>query len=275
MVIQIQVANSGRLVKNTLAALKACEAGNRQQFDNSFSEVVQTMRDINAVMETMWVHSKPEDYNDFRTFIMGTKNQPMFPNGVVYEGVSTEPTFFRGESGANDSIIPTMDNFSQLTSNMPKNPLTEILRDFRTYRPSNHNQFVSMVEQRAAELSVREFALASPSTAILYLQLLDQIRDFRQRHWNFTKNYIIKYSTHPVATGGSPIVTWLPNQLSVVLNAMMSIKKRVKVSELDPFERTVFEECLERADTQSRVLQRDVESFASKLGEKAVKATIN
>lgn len=40
-----------------------------------------------------------------RTFIMGTapdKANKMFPNGVVYEGVSDEPTWFRGESGAND-----------------------------------------------------------------------------------------------------------------------------------------------------------------------------
>lgn len=66
---------------------------------------------------------------------MGTKNQPMFPKGVVYEGVSEEPTFYRGESGANDSIIPTCDNLLELTSHMPENPLTEILKDFRTYRP--------------------------------------------------------------------------------------------------------------------------------------------
>ena len=28
----------------------------------------------------------------------------MFPNGVIYEGVSEEPLSFRGESGANDSM---------------------------------------------------------------------------------------------------------------------------------------------------------------------------
>jgi len=56
----------------------------------------------------------------------------MFPKGVVYEGVSSEPTFYRGESGANDSIIPTLDNLLQLTERLPKNELTEILRDFRS-----------------------------------------------------------------------------------------------------------------------------------------------
>ena len=29
----------------------------------------------------------------------------MFPHGVIYEGVSEEPMSFRGESGANDSMV--------------------------------------------------------------------------------------------------------------------------------------------------------------------------
>lgn len=29
----------------------------------------------------------------------------MFPDGVVYEGVSEESMSFRGESGANDSMV--------------------------------------------------------------------------------------------------------------------------------------------------------------------------
>lgn len=29
----------------------------------------------------------------------------MFPHGVIYEGVSEKPLSFRGESGANDSMV--------------------------------------------------------------------------------------------------------------------------------------------------------------------------
>jgi indoleamine 2,3-dioxygenase len=34
----------------------------------------------------------------------------MFPKGVVYEGVDEKPRFYRGETGANDNIIPNLDN---------------------------------------------------------------------------------------------------------------------------------------------------------------------
>ena len=54
-------------------------------------------------------------------------------------------------------------------------------------------------------------------SGVLYLANVDRVREFRQRHWNFTKEYILKHTKHPVATGGSPIVTWLPNQLAAVL----------------------------------------------------------
>jgi indoleamine 2,3-dioxygenase len=53
----------------------------------------------------MWQKSKPQGYTGFRTFIFGITSQSMFPNGVVYEGISEEPLSFRGESGANDSMV--------------------------------------------------------------------------------------------------------------------------------------------------------------------------
>jgi hypothetical protein len=53
----------------------------------------------------MWNRSKPQSYTTFRTFIFGITSQSMFPNGVIYEGVSDEPLSFRGESGANDSMV--------------------------------------------------------------------------------------------------------------------------------------------------------------------------
>ena len=79
----------------------------------------------------------------------------MFPKGVIYQGVDDQPKFFRGESGANDSIIPTLDNLLEVTALLPKNPLTEILKDFRRYRPQNHQEWLSYLEKRASDLKVR------------------------------------------------------------------------------------------------------------------------
>jgi indoleamine 2,3-dioxygenase len=90
---------------------------------------------------------------------------------------------------------------------MPETPLTDILKDFRQYRPGNHREFLEAVRDSAAQCSLKKFALEDSVSAALYLQALDQVRDFRWRHWCFTREYILKRTTHPTATGGSPIVT--------------------------------------------------------------------
>jgi hypothetical protein len=90
---------------------------------------------------------------------------------------------------------------------MPSTPLTEILQDFRQYRPGNHRAFLEAVRGCAEASGVKDFALSNPISAALYLQALNEVRDFRWRHWCFTREYILKQTTHPTATGGSPIVT--------------------------------------------------------------------
>ncbi|KAF9334475.1 hypothetical protein BG006_002080 [Podila minutissima] len=253
------VSHSGELVKNTMKTLEAAGKHNRALFNDSLSKVVSTYEKINMEMDTMWERSLPADYLKFRTFIYGTKNQAiMFPKGVIYEGVSDEPMFHRGESGANDSMVPMGDNLLQLTENMPSNPLTAVLRDFRTYRPHNHAEFLQYVEDKARESQVRNFAEMDANSSAIYLAAVDQIRNFRNRHWSFTKEYIIKHTKHPVATGGSPIVTWLPNQLATVLRTMQEVGAKIDMAQLVPENKALVDVLTKRADAQARILDREV-----------------
>ncbi|KAL4512272.1 hypothetical protein ABPG72_005274 [Tetrahymena utriculariae] len=255
------VQHSGELVSNVQDVLDAVEKRDREEFDICLKKMLTTTKIINVKMDTMWEYSSPKAYNNFRTYIMGTKSQPMFPKGVVYEGVSEEPTFYRGESGANDSIVPTVDNLLELTDSMPNNPFTAILKDFRTYRPVNHNAYLSYVEEKAKSIGVRAFATQDSNSTVLYQALLDQVSEFRERHWRFTKNYILKYSKHPRATGGSPIITWLPNQLATVMQAIVNIQNFIKEDQLSHENKQLYVELTKKADIQLRILRREVEEL--------------
>ncbi|KAI8387032.1 hypothetical protein BD560DRAFT_321637 [Blakeslea trispora] len=252
------VAYSPRLVKHTMGALQAVEEKDRKRFNIEMAGLNEAYESINREMEMMWSRSMPEDYIKFRTFIMGTKNQPMFPDGVIYEGVSDKPVVHRGESGANDSMVPLGDNLLQITELMPENPLTTVLRDFRSYRPTNHREFLEYVQDKAKKVCLKEFALQDPNSAAVYLSNVDQIRAFRHRHWNFTKEYIIKHTAHPVATGGSPIVTWLPNQLNTVLSLLNEVGDSIDKSQLTESNLIRVEEINKRAQAQKRFLEREV-----------------
>ncbi|KAK1593163.1 indoleamine 2,3-dioxygenase [Colletotrichum navitas] len=239
------VKHTGGLVKGTMDALRSSASPgsplDRAVLNRGLSEVLAALRTINNTMETMWDKSRPQSYTSFRTFIFGITSQSMFPNGVVYEGVNgDEPMSFRGESGANDSIVPLVDNLLQVP--MPDTPLTEILKDFRSYRPSNHRQFLMHVKDRSLEVGLKDAALATKLSADgltesereavresrrLWLLILHQVRDFRWRHWCFAREYILKRTSHPTATGGSPIVTWLPNQLEAILVEMEGLYEAV------------------------------------------------
>ncbi|KAF2420997.1 IDO-domain-containing protein [Tothia fuscella] len=246
------VQHSGPLVSAAAEALKAAESKDRDAFDQALNEVVNSLKQVNSVMNEMWNKSKPGNYTSFRTFIFGITKQSMFPNGVIYEGVSAEPMSFRGESGANDSMIPLADNLLQMT--MPDTPLTSILHDFRSYRPGNHREFLEWVHARATLLGVKDFALADPRSALMYLRALNQVRDFRWRHWCFTREYILKRTKHRTATGGSPIVTWLPNQLQAVLDQIIAI---------EPFCVNIgdAEDIMDLVKSQSISLQKDVAKY--------------
>lgn len=139
---------------------------------------------------------------------------------------------------------------------MPDTPLTTILQDFRSYRPGNHREFLEYVKARSMHLSLKSYALQEPSSTALYLLALNQVRDFRWRHWCFTREYILKKTSHPTATGGSPIVTWLPNQLQAVLKAMIDVYEGSRGSL-----GSRCEEVMEVVYLQQETLRKEVEKY--------------
>nr|BAK81920.1 indoleamine 2,3-dioxygenase gamma type [Tuber melanosporum] len=259
------VKESPELVAGAVNTLRGAEHylahGDKKLFKDGLKEVVNSLTKINRVLERMWSRSKPGEYGNFRTFIFGITGQSMFPKGVIYKGVSDTPFTFRGESGANDSMVPLSDNLLQIS--MPETPLTDILKDFRKYRPGNHMEFLSWVKSSAEQVGIKKLALEDAESATLYLHALDQVRDFRWRHWNFTREYIIKKTAHPTATGGSPIIRWLPNQLNAVINAQMEVFRALEdLNHATP----AVAEVREKVTKQKADLTKEVEKFCAERG---------
>lgn len=48
---------------------------------------------------------------------------------------------------------------------MPETPLTEILQDFRSYRPGNHREFLEWVKSRAQYVRIKEYAMEDNESA--------------------------------------------------------------------------------------------------------------
>ena len=215
--------HSPQLVGSILDFIKSKDnSGVNQSLNNCLS----SMKSINERRQIMWQASRWKHYNDFRVFIMGIKgNDEIFGDGVIYEGVSEEPVQYRGQTGAQDNIIPTADIFTGVIDYYPSNDLTKYLLDLRSYRPKCIQNFLSDLKDEMKENRLFNSIKKSENEEglCLLIQILDEIYYFRNGHWQFVQKYIMANTKYAKATGGTPIISWIPNQITAVLNYMSDI----------------------------------------------------
>jgi indoleamine 2,3-dioxygenase len=206
--------------------LKTCDAlledfHHSKNPTTSLGNVVGVLQAMNASRKKMWEASRWERYNDFRVFIMGSQGNPrIFPNGVVYEP-ETAPRVYRGQSGSQDTIIPFLDTLFRVSDYYPENELTGYLMDMRKYRPKPFRDLLQWVDKETRGLV--EWVMTWKDSLALLCEVYHQIYEFRNGHWHFVQKYIMANTRYPVATGGTPIVTWLPNQIHATLAAMKRV----------------------------------------------------
>ena len=215
--------HSPQLVGSILDFIKSKDnSGVNQSLNNCLS----SMKSINERRQIMWQASRWKHYNDFRVFIMGIKgNDEIFGDGVIYEGISEEPVQYRGQTGAQDNIIPTADIFTGVIDYYPQNDLTKYLLDLRSYRPKCIQNFLSDLKDEMKENRLFNSIKKSENEEglCLLIQILDEIYYFRNGHWQFVQKYIMANTKYAKATGGTPIISWIPNQITAVLNYMSDI----------------------------------------------------
>ena len=188
---------------------------------NSLQMCGKTLEEMNRRRRDMWTASRHERYNDFRVFIMGIKgNDKIFGQGLVYDGCfNNEPQQYRGQTGAQDSIIPMIDIFSGIVDFYPDNKLTEYLLDLRSYRPRCiQNFFNDLRNHYKINPLFKQLTDAKCYEGLVYLlKIVDEVYLFRNGHWQFVQKYIMSNTRYAFATGGTPITTWLINQIEAVL----------------------------------------------------------
>ena len=170
-----------------------------------------------ASLCAMVLHCDPFIYfHRVRPYIHGWKNNPSLPNGLIYEVVleyGRQGQILRGETGAQSSIIPSLDAFLRVCHQ--EDILKTYLMEMRTYMPPKHKFFLEAVE---AGPSTRDFVLAQTTNVELkkiYDECVDWVEKFRTKHLEYAVSYIAKQAqTDPsnpaqVGTGGTPFVKYL------------------------------------------------------------------
>lgn len=222
----------------------------------------KVLRYMNGRRKELLNASWCEKCNDYLVFIMGIKgNDKIFGNGLVYENCfNNEPQKFRGQTGAQDNVITTMDIFTGIVDYYPDNELTKYLLDLRENRPKCVQNFFNDLRQHFIMNPMFDYLReANDIVGLLYLlQIVDEVYMFRNGHWQFVQNYIMCTSKYAFATGGTPSTTWLLNQIECVLE----------------YERVIIEtirELGELKDNQAWIQLRDSHDNKMKLLQSQVK----
>lgn len=174
---------------------------------------------LNAICQTL--NRMPEKcdpyiyYNRVRPYIHGWKNNPALPNGLIYIGVDdNKPQFFRGETGAQSTIIPAIDAVLGITHEQDE--LAIYLQEMREYMPMAHRHFLQTLEKNTSV--VRQCVLQNmeqfPLLRKIYNACVESIVQFRLTHLKYASQYIHQQSQQAanstsVGTGGTPFMRYL------------------------------------------------------------------
>ena len=150
-------------------------------------------------------------YKTFRPYIRFFENveyEAEVAGGRVAAGSAARMRIsFRGETGAQSSIMPLLVAFMKI----PHRPsmLTNHLIDMRNYMPAEHRALIAAVE---AMPSIR--AVASKEN---YNAVLDAMAEFRSVHYGWAQEYINRRTDDPRGTGGTPYMVWLKQLIDETL----------------------------------------------------------
>lgn len=203
-----------------LPAINAAKAQDEQALLECLEVMNHSLNSMCDTLDRMPEGCDPYIYfNRVRPYIHGWKDNPALPNGLIYEGVEAygnQPQFFKGETGAQSTIIPSYD--ATLGIHHQETPLKKHLDEMRLYMPAQHRAFLETLEK---ESTVRDVVLNTREDRLkqAYNNCLQLIVRFRKTHLNYAAHYIQKQSqvsiTNPtqVGTGGTPFMAYLREHL--------------------------------------------------------------
>lgn len=203
-----------------LAVLHACldtaEADDPERAESFLSTIGTSLDSMHSVLKRMPEWCDPYIYyHRVRPYIHGWKNHPDLPQGLVYEGVDAyggKPQQFRGETGAQSAIIPSLDPLLGISHQ--EDMLRTYLMEMRTYMPPAHRRFIESMEKRG---SVRPYVQRVKTAKLteVYNACVEGVERFRSLHLDYAGRYIFLQAQtdhknpNAVGTGGTPFMPYL------------------------------------------------------------------
>ncbi len=221
-------ARAGECLALMKPIVEAIENNDTDSVTDCLNKMAPVWGDIIDIFKRMPERCDPYVYFErVRPYIHGWRDNPALPNGIIYEGVAKyagKPQTFRGQTGSQSSIVPTMD--ALLGIGHAADPLKTFLDQLHIYRPPSHRRFIDDVRQTS---KLREFVKSTGNAAMTdgYNHLVQAVSDFRTQHLLYAANYINKQkrgaagNDTEVGTGGTPFMKYLKKHRDETSNNLL------------------------------------------------------
>lgn len=193
ILVHVEIEAIAAAMLDAISALDdAAGFWDREQVDRCLQTLAEMMERIIGVLKRIPEKMSDELYfSRFRPYIGQFRD-------VTYESMGQIHSF-RGETGAQSSVMPTLVEFMKIPHQ--PNRLIQHLNDMRHYMPPEHQQWLDRVHGMP---DVRPIATASCFNAVL-----ERMAEFREIHYHWAIKYIARRCNDPQGTGGTPYLKWL------------------------------------------------------------------
>jgi indoleamine 2,3-dioxygenase len=200
--ILIHVDIEYKAAKGISAINKMLNSKDLDLIKTEMQNLLESLVAMNVVLKRMPEQCSPDVYYlNVRPYIFSFEN-------IIYEGeFNNVPQTFRGETGAQSSIVPAMQTF--LGVKHQESILTTHLQDMRNYMPSTHREYLVNLENNGG---IRDFIIQNQDDKCLknlYNSCVGQLFEFRRQHLSYAVEYIFNKVPDPKGTGGTPYINWL------------------------------------------------------------------
>jgi len=215
IMIHIAIEHEAKEILNNLKTYYLDKNEDQSYLENALVSI----KKINQIMNRMPEKCDPYIYyNRVRPYIFGWKNNPATPNGVIYEDVEEyggNPQLFRGETGAQSSIVPALDALLGITHS--NDPLKEYLDEMRLYMPKEHRNLLNDLDEWSQ--NNKSNFTRQDNLVQLSEEIIREVHAFRDKHLEYARIYIYEQSlsnqnnSNVVGTGGTPFMKYLDKHL--------------------------------------------------------------
>jgi indoleamine 2,3-dioxygenase len=175
------------------------------EIENIASEIFDAIEnnDLKKMATAVWkqvdVLKRIPEYMDSTLYYKTFRKYIRFFEDVIYEGVDANPMNYRGETGAQSSILPALVSYLKIPHS--ESMLTKHLADMRNFMPAEHRQLLESIDVLP---SIKETADKND-----FNEVLEAIASFREIHYSWAYEYIARWERDVRGTGGTPYSQWL------------------------------------------------------------------